>query len=84
MPSKNSTALRCGNYGTITGDNTRFAGGVIGFGRSKCGRPAGFRTYMLISVGAAMSTLLALYQYKMLTGQWADTVSRVGLILIPI
>ncbi|MBR6186756.1 MAG: MgtC/SapB family protein [Clostridia bacterium] len=55
------------------------AGGLIGYGRSKRERPAGFRTYMLISIGAAMSTLLALYQYKMLTGAWADTAARVSL-----
>ena len=33
-------------------------GGVVGYGRSQMARPAGFRTYMLISIGAAMSVLL--------------------------
>ena len=30
------------------------AGGLIGYGRSRKERSAGFRTYMLISVGAAL------------------------------
>jgi len=55
------------------------AGGVIGYGRSQRARAAGFRTYMLVSIGAAMSVLLALYQYQMLTTSWADVVDEVGL-----
>ena len=55
------------------------AGGVIGYGRSQRARAAGFRTYMLVSIGAAMSVLLALYQYQMLTTGWADIVDEVGL-----
>lgn len=43
-------------------------GGAIGYGRSKKARAAGFRTYMLISVGASMAVLVALYQHHMLTG----------------
>lgn len=54
------------------------AGGVIGLGRSRKERSAGFRTYMLISVGAAMSVLLALYQYHMLQGAWADAADATG------
>lgn len=42
------------------------AGGVIGWGRSRRERPAGLRTYMLISIGAAMSVMLSLYQYTAL------------------
>ena len=37
------------------------SGAVIGYGRSKKDRNAGFRTYILISVGAAMAVLLTLY-----------------------
>ncbi len=55
------------------------AGGVIGWGRAKKSQPAGLRTYMIISVGAAMSVLLTLYLYEMLQGPWRDTVSEVGL-----
>ena len=54
-------------------------GGVVGYGRSQKARAAGFRTYILISIGAAMAVLLTLYEYRMLTTLWADTVSRVGL-----
>ncbi len=54
------------------------AGGAVGYGRSRKDRPAGLRTYMIISVGAAMSVLLALFQYQMLEGPWAEVVARVG------
>ena len=54
-------------------------GGIVGFGRSQKNRAAGFRTYMLISVGAAMAVLLTQYQYTMLKGPWADVVAEVGL-----
>ena len=37
------------------------AGGVIGYGRSRKERTAGFRTYMIISLGAAMAVLITLY-----------------------
>lgn len=53
-------------------------GGAIGYGRSKKARAAGLRTYMLISVGAAMSVLLTLYEYEMLTGAWAAITAEVG------
>lgn len=55
------------------------SGGIVGYGRSKKARAAGFRTYMLISVGAAMAVLLTLFQYQMLLGPWADVVEEVGL-----
>ena len=55
------------------------SGGVVGFGRSQKARAAGFRTYMLISIGAAMAVLLTQYQYAMLTGPWADVVEAVGM-----
>ena len=54
------------------------AGAAVGYGRSKKERAAGMRTYMLISIGAAMSVLLPVYQYHMLMGPWAETVSEVG------
>ena len=55
------------------------SGGVVGFGRSQKARAAGFRTYMLISIGAAMAVLLTQYQYAMLTGPWADVAQEVGM-----
>ena len=54
------------------------AGGVVGLGRSRRARAAGLRTYMLISIGAAMSVLLALFQYEMLQGPWAEIAEEVG------
>lgn len=55
------------------------AGAVIGAGRTRRRRAAGLRTYMLTAIGACLSVLLAMYEYEMLTGQWADIVSVVGM-----
>ena len=55
------------------------SGGIVGFGRSKKARAAGLRTYLLISIGAAMAVLLTLYQYEMLIGPWAAITEEVGL-----
>ena len=55
------------------------SGGIVGFGRSQKARSAGFRTYMLISIGAAMAVLLTQFQYQMLLGPWSDVVEEVGL-----
>ena len=54
-------------------------GSVVGFGRSKKKQNAGLRTYVLTSSGAAMSVLLACYEYKMMTGQWAAAVAEIGM-----
>ncbi len=54
-------------------------GGVVGYGRSKQARSAGFRTYILISIGAAMAVLMTLYMYDMLLGPWAAVTEEVGL-----
>ena len=54
------------------------AGGAVGYGRSRKDRPAGLRTYMIISVGAAMGVLLALYQYAMIKGAWAGAAAIAG------
>ena len=53
-------------------------GGAIGYGRSKKSRAAGLRTYMLISIGAAMSVLVTLYLYEMLHGQWQAVTDEIG------
>ena len=52
--------------------------GVIGYGRSKKNSAAGLRTYMLISLGAALSIAITLYEYQMLHSAWAETVAVVG------
>ena len=55
------------------------AGGIIGYGRSKRKQNAGLRTYMLTSIGAALTIMISLYEYQMLLGQWADVVEIVGM-----
>lgn len=54
-------------------------GGLIGLERGKKHRAAGFRTYMLVCVGAALTILLGQYEYHMLLGRWADTANYLGL-----
>ena len=55
------------------------SGTVIGYGRTRKQRAAGLRTFILTSIGAALTTLLATYEYQMLCGPWADVVKEVGL-----
>ena len=55
------------------------SGGVVGYGRSKKARSAGLRTYILISIGAAMAVLLTQYMYEMLNGAWLAVTDEVGL-----
>ena len=47
------------------------AGGLVGLGRAKKQRNAGLRTYMLTSVGAALTVLISMYEYEMVCTQWA-------------
>lgn len=51
-------------------------GGVIGIEREFKRRPAGFRTHILICLGAAMTTLISQYLYLVL-GQYTD-IARLG------
>ena len=51
-----------------------FCGGVVGIDRGKKRRAAGFRTYMLVCVGSAMTMILSTYLAVMLTGPWAAVV----------
>jgi len=46
-------------------------GGVIGWNRQAAGKPAGLRTHMLVSLGAALFVLIALT-----TSNSTDTISR--------
>ena len=52
-------------------------GGVIGLERGRKRRPAGFRTYMLVCVGSAMTMILSTYLTVMLTTVWAPELSFV-------
>ena len=54
-------------------------GGLIGMERGKKRRAAGFRTYMLVCLGAALTMLLSQYEYGMLTSVWSQTASQVGI-----
>ena len=54
-------------------------GAVIGYGRTKKNRTAGFRTFMLTSIGAALTVLLSMYEYEMLKSAWAPAVEEVGM-----
>ena len=40
-------------------------GGLIGVNREHKRRPAGFRTYMMVCLGAALTMVLGQYQYLM-------------------
>ena len=53
-------------------------GGVIGLERGKKGRAAGFRTYMLVCLGAALTMLLGQYLAVMQTVVWEDVFRGVG------
>lgn len=53
-------------------------GGFVGFDRERKHRPAGFRTYMLICLGAASTQILSQYLDLMLTTRWADALAAVG------
>ena len=48
------------------------SGGLIGYGRSRKERSAGFRTYMLISIGAALTILISIYENDMLNSLWSE------------
>lgn len=46
-------------------------GFVLGFGRARKQRNAGLRTYMLVSIGAALTMLISDYEYTMICGAWS-------------
>ena len=53
-------------------------GGIVGIEREKKGRAAGFRTYMLVALGAAVTVMLGQYLNIMLHTQWAEISGTVG------
>ena len=60
-----------------------FCGGVIGLERGRKRRPAGFRTHMLVCIGAALAMLISQYMVWMLKlnavdGAGTTDVSRLG------
>ena len=54
-------------------------GGLIGMERERKRRPAGFRTYMLVCLGAALTMVLSQYLALMLATRWLDTAQLLGL-----
>ena len=49
-------------------------GGLIGLERERKRRAAGFRTYMLVCLGAALAMLLGQYEELMITTNWAASL----------
>ena len=56
-----------------------FVGGIVGFEREKKGRPAGFRTYMLVALGATLTVILSQYLDLMLNTRWVLKAQDVGI-----
>ena len=54
-------------------------GGIIGIERGSKQRAAGFRTYMLVCLGAVLTMLLGQYEQHMLTHVWHSTAEATGL-----
>ncbi|MBR3867468.1 MAG: MgtC/SapB family protein [Butyricicoccus sp.] len=53
-------------------------GGLIGIERGRKHRAAGFRTYMVVCLGAALTMLLGQYEYELLTHEWAGLAAVIG------
>lgn len=51
-------------------------GGIFGFDREMKHRPAGFRTFMLVAMGSAVTVILGQYLSLMLTTMWATDFNR--------
>ena len=54
-------------------------GGLIGVNREHKRRPAGFRTYMMVCMGAALTMVLGQYQYLMFDSVWKSEQLQVGM-----
>lgn len=53
-------------------------GGIIGLERGRKRRPAGFRTHMLVCIGAALAMLISQYLSMMVTAHWQELVTFQG------
>ncbi len=53
-------------------------GGVIGLEGTRKGRAAGFRTYMLVCLGAALTMLLGQYEWILMETGWGETQAGTG------
>ena len=54
-------------------------GGFIGLERGSKQRAAGFRTYMLVCLGAVLTMLLGQYEHHMLATSWLSAAEHTGL-----
>lgn len=54
-------------------------GGLIGLERGRKGRPAGFRTYALVCLGAALTIMLGQYEANLLETIWSSAAKQQGL-----
>ena len=55
-----------------------FFGGMIGLERVRKRRPAGFRTYMLVCLGATLAGIVSQYNFIMLNTTFYETMKEVG------
>ena len=55
-----------------------FFGGMIGMERERKRRPAGFRTYMLVCLGATLAGIVSQYNFIMLSTTFLETAKEVG------
>ena len=55
-----------------------FCGGIIGLERGRKHRAAGFRTYMVVSLGATLTMLLGQYEHYMITHNWSQIAAEIG------
>jgi putative Mg2+ transporter-C (MgtC) family protein len=55
-------------------------GGVIGYQRERAGKPAGLRTHALISMGAALFTIVGIMAFSMDPRLAAGVVAGVGFL----
>ena len=56
-----------------------FLGGLMGLERGRMHRPAGFRTYLLVCLGASLTMILSQYCYDMQSSEWADLIGKAHL-----
>ncbi|MBQ3104520.1 MAG: MgtC/SapB family protein [Lachnospiraceae bacterium] len=53
-------------------------GGMIGLERGRKRRPAGFRTYLIVCMGATLTMILGQYNHEMMETQWAVWANHIG------
>lgn len=56
-------------------------GGILGLNRTRKGRAAGFRTYMLVCLGSTLTMLMSQYFQVMSLGPWQPALAETGLRL---